>query len=199
MFLNAKHWQIFLLTFGIPMLLQLFFIASIFQSINADTPPDSDFILRYLLFFPILMIFFTAVFFGWFWSVGVGLDKKIPEHLKLNVGRFKKILLFPFVYILLISGFIGYIFSGGLLFENEPNFSVFGLIFLLHIGSMIAIFYSLYFVAKTIKTAELQKPVSFGDFAGEFFLIWFFPVGVWIVQPKINEMVRERDEFDAEI
>jgi hypothetical protein len=33
-----------------------------------------------------------------------------------------------------------------------------------------------------------QKPVTFSDFAGEFFLIWFFPVGIWIIQPRINKL-----------
>lgn len=41
--------------------------------------------------------------------------------------------------------------------------------------------------AKTIKTVELQKKVTFSDFAGEFFLLWFSPIGIWILQPKINK------------
>ena len=45
------------------------------------------------------------------------------------------------------------------------------------------------FVAKTIQTAESQRTVSFGDYIGNFFLIWFLPIGVWILQPKINELV----------
>jgi hypothetical protein len=66
---------------------------------------------------------------------------------------------------------------------------LFGFIFILHLLSMFGIFYSLYFVAKTIKTVELQTKVSFSDFAGEFLLIWFFPIGIWVVQPKINKMI----------
>ena len=58
-----------------------------------------------------------------------------------------------------------------------------------HILSMFGIFYSLYFVAKTFKTVELQREVTFSDFAGEFFMIWFFPIGIWVIQPKINKMI----------
>ena len=47
--------------------------------------------------------------------------------------------------------------------------------------------------AKALKTVEWQKPVTFSDFAGEFFLIWFFPIGIWIIQPRINKL------FDATI
>jgi len=49
-------------------------------------------------------------------------------------------------------------------------------------------FYCLYFNAKALKTAELQKPLTFSDFAGEFFLLWFFPIGIWILQPRINKL-----------
>lgn len=60
----------------------------------------------------------------------------------------------------------------------------------MHLFSMFCLFYCLYFVAKTIKTAELQKETSFGDFAGEFFLIWFYPIGIWFIQPKINRIAK---------
>lgn len=59
----------------------------------------------------------------------------------------------------------------------------------LHLFSMFCIFYSLYFVAKTYKTVELQRQVSFSDFAGEFFMIWFYPIGIWIIQPKLNKII----------
>jgi hypothetical protein len=48
------------------------------------------------------------------------------------------------------------------------------------------VFYCIYFVAKVIKTVESQEKVSFGDCLGDFFLIWFFFVGIWVIQPRIN-------------
>jgi hypothetical protein len=65
----------------------------------------------------------------------------------------------------------------------------------LHLFSMFCIFYCLYFVSKTFKTAELQRQTTFSDFAGEFFLLWFYPVGIWIVQPKINKMVESTPDL----
>lgn len=26
-------------------------------------------------------------------------------------------------------------------------------------------------------------------FAGEFFLLWFHPIGIWFIQPKVNAIV----------
>jgi hypothetical protein len=54
---------------------------------------------------------------------------------------------------------------------------------------MFGFLYSFYFVAKTFKTVELQREVAFSDFVGEFFLLLLFPIGVWIIQPKINKMI----------
>ena len=61
----------------------------------------------------------------------------------------------------------------------------------LHLFSIFCIFYSVYFVAKTFKTVELQREVTFSDFVGEFFMLWFYPIGIWIIQPKINKMIEE--------
>ena len=57
--------------------------------------------------------------------------------------------------------------------------------------STFSMFYYLYFVAKTIKIAELQKKLEFVNFASEFFLIWFYPIGIWFIQPKINKIIEE--------
>lgn len=63
-----------------------------------------------------------------------------------------------------------------------------GLIVLLHLLSMFSLFYCLNFCAKTLKAIELKRSVTFSDYASEFFLIWFFVIGIWILQPKINEI-----------
>ena len=199
-FLKAKHWQLFLLTFGIPMIFQIIMMGTMISGISSGNEPDVEVMFNYFKIFPIIMILFMGVFFGWFWSVAIGLDEKIPEPLKLNTGRFKLFFFFPIVYILGISVFMFFMFSNlaGVATITGVG-SVVPIIFLLHLFSMFCMFYCLYFVAKTIKTAETQKKVTFGDFAGEFFLIWFFPIGVWIVQPKINKMIEGDLDYNESI
>ena len=63
----------------------------------------------------------------------------------------------------------------------------------LHLFSMFCIFHSAYFVAKTIKIAELQRKVGFSDFLGEFFLLWFYIIGIWVLQPKVNKLYRNKN------
>lgn len=148
---------------------------------------------------PVIMVVFMAGFFGWFWSIAIGLQTKIPVSVKMKVEKFKIFFFIPLVYIFLISiffGFIGSWIEGG----SNPGPGriglIMGVIVPLHLFSMFCIFYCLYFVAKTFKTVELQKEVTFSDFGGEFFLFWFFPIGVWIVQPKINKFVEGDQHLD---
>lgn len=185
-FLNAKHWQLFLLTFWIPMIFQFVMMGTLFANIGTNNNPDPDFMFSYMKFFSIMMLLFMGVFFGWFWSVAVGLQKVIPDELKLQINRFKIFILIPIVYIIFFLCFFMTSFTSG-----GPNPGIFAILVPLHLFSMFCIFYSLYFVAKTFKTAELQRKVTFSDFAGEFFMIWFYPIGIWIVQPKINKMISE--------
>jgi formate-dependent nitrite reductase membrane component NrfD len=63
----------------------------------------------------------------------------------------------------------------------------------LHFLSIFCIFFVLYFVAKTIKTVELQKATNFGDFAPEFLMLWFYVVGIWIIQPRVNRLVANKN------
>lgn len=199
LFLKAKHWQLFILMLGIPLIYQFHLISqiSVFQT---DQEPISigdgftevlneTFIT--LDFFPYAMIFFTLIFFGWFWSIAIGLQKNIPKDIKMKIEKFKVLFFIPLIYIILTM-----IYLGGLSFGMPTN--VFSnsswlvvIILPLHLFSMFCVFYSMYFVAKTIKTAELQRNVEFRDFAKEFFLLWFYIIGIWFIQPKLNKLSRK--------
>lgn len=188
-FLKAKHWQLFLLTFGIPLIFQFIMMGSMISNFATQTNPDPTMMFNYMKFFPVIMIIFMAIFFGWFWSVAIGLQKKVPENVTMKVKKFKIFFFIPLIYMLIFMTFFSVSMNGLFSSNSEPSFGLIGglfaVIFPLHLFAMFCIFYSLYFVAKTFKTVELQREVTFGDFAGEFFLIWFYPIGIWIVQPKI--------------
>ena len=183
-FLNAKHWQIFLLTFGIPFSFQIVMMVSMIANVFSNKTPDLTFMFNYMAFIPLILLLFMGIFFGWFWSVAIGLQTKLPEGLNMKVKKFKILFFTPLVYILFISVIIlTSVINGGI----NPAF--FAIIVPLHLFSMFCMFYTLYFVSKTFKTVELQRETNFSDFAGEFFMLWFFPIGIWIVQPKINKIV----------
>lgn len=192
--LRAKHWQLFLLTFGIPFVFQMVvMVAMTIQIANQANLGDPMFMFGYMKIFPILIAFLMAVLFGWYWSVAMGLQPKVPAQVKMKVQKFKVFFFIPMIYLCAFLLFFAFIPPGQPGTLPDLDFGLIGLfmaiVLPLHFFSMFCIFYSLYFVAKTFKTVELQREVTFSDFAGEFFLFWFFPIGVWIVQPKINRMV----------
>jgi len=195
-FLKAKHWQLFIFMFGIPFIFQILMMVTIFSNINSNENPDPKIFINAFSFLPIAILINTGALFGWFWSIAIGFQKYIPSNIKMSITRFKVFFFIPLVYLiaitLLIGGFLSQISQMGVDQSNvETMSSSIGMIFPLHILSMFGIFHSMYFAAKTFKIVELQKEVSFSEFAGEFFLLWFYFIGVWILQPKINKMFDE--------
>lgn len=192
-FLKAKHWQLFLLLFGIPFLFQFVFFVNVFSSIDMEVGPNPNEFFNFFSYFPMILILFVAIFFGWFWSMAIGLQHKIPATIKMNVKRFKFFFFVPLIYILLLSFLMSNFLNSSLTTMQESEvvsiIPYFTIIIPMHLFSMFCMFYMLYFVSKTIKTVELQRELRFSDFAGEFFLLWFYFIGIWIIQPKINKMV----------
>ncbi len=177
-FLTLKHWQLF----GLLIILPVVFESLLIGSLVSGTPPG-----RVMYFFPFMMVLFGAFYFGWLYALGSHLHKKLPSFAAMNLVRFKIFIFIPVIYMLLVSGFMAVTFVGT---SEVPRLSpaVVALIIPLYIFSIFCIFYTYYFCAKALKTIEWTRPVKFSDFAGEFFLLWFFPVGIWFIQPRINRL-----------
>ena len=176
--LLLKHWQLFGLMIGV-MIFNSFFDMGSSKIVWA-----------------IFLLLFVAIFFGWFWVMGINLYPKLPPNANLNLNRFKLFMLISAVYLISISLLFGGI-SIGTNGDSTGGFAV--IIVPIHLFSMYCIFWCLAFVAKSLKTVELQRQVKFGDYAGEFFLIWFFPIGVWIIQPRINKIFSENSKTTDQI
>ena len=179
--LKAKHWKLFLIMYGLPFLIQIIAFLLVIATDKA-----------FFMFstFPLLMVFSTGTLFVWFWAIGVGLYKRLPENSNLNLKRFKIFFFIPLVYIFFIvfSLMTVGIFCDSLLPNGMVGIGI-GILIPLHLFSMFCMFYLLYFCSKTIKSIELKREALFGDYIGEFLLLWFFVIGIWIIQPKINKMV----------
>ena len=119
--MKAKHWQLFLLTFGIPIIVQFVFMGSMFVGIGNGTVPDPSFMLGYITIFPLIMLLFSAVLFGWLWSVATGLQKKLPGNVRLNLRKFKIFFFIPFVYMLCILAFMSVAMRGMIASPGEPD------------------------------------------------------------------------------
>ncbi len=193
LFLKAKHWQLFLLLLGIPLIFQFYMMFTMFSDFETDSNPNPENMIGFFGLFPLIMILFTGLFFGWFWSIAIGLKEKIPTEIKMKTKKFKFFFFFPLVYILILMIYMTGLFSGIKTVVFELGNWIVAIILPLHLFSMFCIFYTMYYVAKTIKTAELKREVGFGEFAGEFFLLWFYFIGIWIIQPKVNKLAEDKN------
>lgn len=191
-FLKAKHWQLFIIMLGIPLLFQFYTMFNFFSDLDSESIPNPENLRNTFQLFPLIMVLFSLVFFGWFWSIAIGLQRNIPAEIKMNVKKFKIFFFIPLIYIIFFMFYIGGLFSGIGTNRFSNGGGIIAVILPLHLFSMFCIFYSMYFVAKTIKTAELQRKVGFEDFAGEFFLLWFYFIGIWIIQPKVNKLYEKK-------
>lgn len=201
LFLKARHWHLFALTFGITMVFQVILMVVVFAGLAHGTEIDSVEVKGFIILFPIMIILFTATLFGWMWSVATGLQCKIPTNVPMKTRKFKWFFFIPLAYTTILHAYISITLAGvfGTAGQGgEPDTRVIAgmmaFIIPLHLFSIFCIFYCLYFVAKTIKTAELQRETAFSDFVGEFFLIWFFPIGIWFIQPRVNQLAERNDD-----
>jgi hypothetical protein len=178
-FLHAKHWQIFLLLFGISSLGNAALIVSILtttQSSLALWDPGS-------LLFAVLTLLLMFCFLGWLWSMGSFLDSIVQPELRLKMKIFRAAVIYPMCYLPIFMA----------LFQSlSVKPMLFVVLFPLHVLAMFCIFYLLYFVSKSLVMTETRKASSFYEYAGPFFLLWFFLIGVWFIQPRINRLYAAR-------
>lgn len=193
-FLKAKHWQLFILTLGIPFVFETAMSITMFSTLYSDVFGDPTELFHLMKFLPVIMLVYTAVFYGWFWSIAIGLQKQVPVHIKMKTKKFKIWFFIPLFYLLLNAVFVIAVLNGyylSLIDTDASSISIMiAIMLLLNFIAMFGIFYAMYFVAKTFKTVELQKEVRFAEFTGEFLMIWFYFVGIWFLQPKINKMAK---------
>jgi hypothetical protein len=176
-FLRAKHWQIFLLVFLLPNALELVSMVHLPTRIWSwrDVGPWGFLFVGSMLFYILSGVF-------WFGAMGSFLNSIVKPELQMDARFFHLALVYPVIYMPI---FFPLLLTKILLSTN--------FILPLHLGCMICLFYLLYFVSRCFGLVEKGKPVSFFDYAGPFFLLWFFPLGIWIIQPKVNQLYAERN------
>ena len=170
--LRLKHWQLFVITWGIPI------------AINIVTFSDPVLMVK---LFPVMMLVFIIGIFGWIWAISTQLHKKLPIAVNLNIKLFKIVFSIPTLYALAITAWIAYQFYW-LPDRISDVGSIITYVAVLHFVSMVCILIGLRFAAQTMRSVELGRLAKFSDYAMEFFLIWFSPVGFWILQPRLNKL-----------
>jgi len=200
--LHTPHWKLFILVVGIPFVAAITSVIIMVSLLINQHNPRPETIFPVMFVFPAIGLFAAAIQFYWHWSVATGLQSYLHPETKLRIKRFKIFFFIPLVYFSVFA-LVGTILSTKIQPMNQgeaPNLAwmipLFILMFLMHFFSMFCIIFVLYFIAKTLKSVELQREAHFSDYIGEFFLIWFFPVGIWFIQPRINRIVHGNQHTD---
>ena len=126
----------------------------------------------------------------WLLSICFVANARVSPKLR----RSKKLAVFCAFYAALYTGLSPFVFQNPeLLLSFGSAARLIGSLFLsAYLLALVAFFYVLVFTAKNLIMAERQSDVSFFDYSGPFFLMWFFPIGVWFVQPRVNQLVANR-------
>ncbi len=204
---KAKHWQLFLILFGLPFLIYLVMIGVVFSQVMSESYINSSMpmsiLSMYAYVIPVYLVI-AYVYLRWMWAIGVGLRAYLPEGVELKAGFFMFTLLYPIVYFVLLFAFflVPMLTSMADMDVNAPQFpfdsAVLIVVIPFHLFAFVSMLLSMRFAAKVFKSVELRRLAHFGDYAGEFFLIWFYFIGVWIIQPKINKIVSGETEESGE-
>ena len=161
-YLKAKHWQLFILFMGTMIGSQAVLVSS-GMGFSAVILPT---------------LIMGVLFFGWLWAIAEACYKQLPEELASSPKPMQVGLIYAILYLALG----GYFFFGP--DEKMPGYGI-----VLHLLGMVAIFYSFGFTAKQLTKLDQNKKVTFFNYSGPLFLFWFFPIGVWFIQPKVNSLL----------
>jgi len=174
-FLKAKDWQVFLLLFAVPTIAEI--VASGYIPTTIRSWKDLGYVgLLYLG----LMVLDMLCLFAWLWAMGSFLNSlQNPAH-RLNQGFFRVALVYPFIYM---PVFFYFFFTS----ESIPV----QVVLPLHLCATFCFFYVFYFVAKSLVAVNKRREVFIGDYAKTWILLCLIPVGVWFIQPRINQLYAE--------
>ena len=161
--LELKHWQVFL----------VIILTSIFSDIVPESLPVASSILSLLAALAIFM---------WPLSIGYEMNYLLPPKIKLSPVLF---ILNGFLIVAALS--LSVVLGEDLSYRGNG----FGAIPVLY--GLFAVVHIFAFPAKVLKSLELGRVARFGEYAGDFFLFLFWPIGIWVVQPRVNKIKEKID------
>lgn len=128
-----------------------------------------------LLFIQATAMITFGVFFFYLWSMGSFLNFLVTPPLRMSLGFFRFALVFPLIYGLAFP-----------LVAWVPRGFAFYVVLPIHLFVMFCILCAFRFIAKSLALQEEVRFLTVNDYYRTFFLWCLFPIGVWLMQSKIN-------------
>lgn len=164
-YLGAKHWQLVLLSLALT-LLQVFALLSDATLVGNPTITKTVCSALNMLFL-----------LGWMWAAGAFLNSWLEgTPLERDIAPFYISLILPFALVLLADAY-------GAQSETPPTWTL-----AVTVIAFGCLFFNISFVADLLRRVEKHQAGGFGGMAWNFFAIWFFVIGIWWIQPRINKL-----------
>ena len=137
----------------------------------------------------LLFVVLTCIVTWSFWELGAELFRRLRSPSALNLSRFRIGLLYFLGYIAIIIWFPSDEFP-----LNNYTLADYGwrwAVWPLGLGFMYFLFHGLFFLSRATsllrKEAGLNEPVLL-----YMLLFWFFPVGIFVLQPRFVELLTRK-------
>ena len=170
--LGAKHWQVFLA-----------FLALLLVERSATEPAVATASISMSYLSLLARMLPGLCYWIWFWALGSVLNSIVHPELRPRRVVFLTATTFVGLFATLFEPMI---LVTRMDWDTMLTILYFSLFFLIFFEC-----YVLYFLARNLVLAETTRPVSFRDFIGSFLLFWFYPIGIWFLQPRINRLYAE--------
>jgi hypothetical protein len=124
----------------------------------------------------VLYLLFFVCYIGWLLLIGTGLKsmRRVPV---MNY----KLFVVAGVLLVLVAVTFRILLPAQLIFENAVIVPVVVVVLV-----SLIILHS--FIAKNIKIQEKGNDIDINDYFGDILLLMFFPIGIWVIQPRLNKL-----------
>ena len=129
----------------------------------------------------LLAVFTEVVLLVWLWSIGSFVCSMVPPDLRPRESFFRVAIICPLVFT----------FAWLALFVSKNSWPI-AVAVVAGIFAFFCLLYDVNFVARTLYLAEKGEPPMMGEISGTVLQLWFFPVGAWFIQPRVNQLYDER-------
>ena len=133
---------------------------------------------------PILTLTSITFFYLWLFLSGLVLNKVILQEIRPKLILFK----ISFLYSLL-SIYVAKIIEYYFILSNKDTQYLEGYLFPVKLVALVCFIYCILFVAKSLVTVENNRTIKMKKYLFTASLIAIFPVGLWMVQPRIRSVV----------
>lgn len=171
--LKLKNWQLFLISFILPWILSFLYLFFV----DLETFKAVDKLMG------AISLMYYSVFLAWNYKVVKTFNKNFDALTKKQVKQLDWLIIILVIYILYLTTHMSKFFPDSVFVSI--------LLWFLILSASFSFFYIVFCTAKTLKYIQLKNQLRTSDIIVEMFVIFYFPIGVWWLQRKVNQYYNE--------